>query len=297
MIVNGESLRTLGTAFKANFQSGLGMHQSQWSQIATEVLSTTASNEYGWLGQMPSMRKWLGDRVVNRASAHKYAIANDDYELTVAVKRTHIEDDNIGIYRPLMEEMGRATAAHPDEDIFRLLKAGFDTECYDGQAFFDTDHPRLNKAGETVTVSNSGGGSGAPWFLMDVSRALKPLIYQTRKRPEFVSKDRPDDENAFMRKEFVYGVDCRDAVGFGFWQMAYGSKQTLNAANYAAARAALNGQLGDYDRPLGLQATLLVVPPSLEGAALEILNAERNAAGATNVWRGTAQLLVPPWIS
>lgn len=297
MIVNGSTLKTLGVAFKANFTSGLGMHASQWPQIATEVPSTTALNEYGWLGQFPSMRKWLGDRVVNRASLHKYALGNADYELTVSVLRKHIEDDNIGIYKPMMEEMGRATAAHPDEDIFSLLAKGWDTECYDGQPFFDTDHPRLDAAGETVTVSNSGGGSGTPWFLMDVSRALKPLIYQTRKSPEFVAKDRPEDDNVFMRQEFVYGVDCRDAVGFGFWQMAYGSKQTLNAANYAAARAAINGQLGDYDRPLGLRATLLVVPSSLEGAALEILNAERNAAGATNVWRGTAQLLVSPWIS
>lgn len=296
MIVNGENLRTLGVAFKANFQTGLGMHESQWSRIATEVPSTTASNDYGWLGQFPSMRKWLGDRVVNSAAAHGYSIQNDDYELTVGVKRPHIEDDNIGIYKPLMEEMGRATAAHPDEDIFNLLAQGWDTECYDGQAFFDTDHPRLDKDGKKVVVSNSGGGSGAPWFLMDVSRALRPLIYQTRKKPEFIAKDRPDDEAAFMRKQFVYGVDCRDAVGFGFWQMAYGSKQELTAANYAAARAALEGQLGDYDRPLGLQATLLVVPPSLEGAALEILNAERNSAGATNVWRGTAQLLKSPWI-
>ncbi|WP_094462620.1 Mu-like prophage major head subunit gpT family protein [Pannonibacter phragmitetus] len=296
MIVNGENLRTLGVAFKANFQAGLGMHASQWSQIATEVPSTTASNDYGWLGQFPSMRKWLGDRVVNRASAHKYAIDNEDYELTVSVRKTHIQDDNIGIYKPMFEEMGRATAAHPDEDIFGLLARGWDTECYDGQAFFDADHPRLNAAGETVTVSNSGGGSGAPWFLMDVSRALKPLIYQTRQAAQFVAMDKLDDENVFMRKEFIYGVDCRDAVGFGFWQMAYGSKQELTAANYKAARTALEGQLGDYDRPLGLQATLLVVPPSLEGAALEILNAERNAAGATNIWRGTAQMLKSPWI-
>lgn len=297
MLVNNANLRTLGVAFNAAFMQGLGMAVPQWSAIATEVMSTTSQNEYGWLGQVPGMRKWLGDRVVNRAAGHKYAIVNDDFELTVAVKKNHIEDDNIGIYTPLFNEMGRSTSAHADEEIFGLLKNGFTAECYDGQAFFDTDHPVLDAEGKEAVVSNSGGGSGASWFLIDDSRALKPLIWQVRQRPQFVAKDNLTDDNVFDKKEFIYGVDSRDAVGFGFWQMAYGSKQTLDAAAYAAARAAMHGMKGDYGRPLGLMPSLLVVPPSLEAAALEILNSERNAAGATNVWRNTARLLVVPWLA
>lgn len=297
MLINTHNLRTLGVAFKSAYQGGLGQHVSQWNRVATKITSTTRQNEYGWLGKFPSMRKWVGDRVVNQAAGHTYAIVNDDFELTVSVQRNDILDDNVGIYTPLFTEMGLSTAAHPDLEVFGLLKRSFDEECYDGQPFVDTEHPVLDADGKPYLVSNSGGGSGTPWFLMDVSRALKPLIFQERKEAEFVAKDDPDDESVFRRKEFEYGVDCRDAVGFGFWQMAYGSKQTLNATNYASARAAMHGMKGDYGRPLGLRPTLLVVPPSLEGAAMEILNAERNAAGATNVWRGTAELLVVPWLA
>lgn len=297
MQINSVSLKALGTAFKSSYQGGLGQHVPQWSQIATLITSTTSQNEYGWLGQFPSMRKWVGDRVINQAKGHGYTIVNDDFELTISVLRNNILDDNVGIYTPMFQEMGRSVAAHPDLEVFGLLKRGFDEACYDGQAFFDTEHPVLDKDGNPTLVSNSGGGSGTPWFLMDVSRALKPIIFQERKKAEFVAKDDPDDEGAFRRKEYEYGVDSRDAVGFGFWQMAFGSKQTLNATNYAAARAAMHGMKGDYGRPLGLMPRLLVVPPSLEGAALEILNAERDAAGATNVWRGTAELLVVPWLA
>jgi phage major head subunit gpT-like protein len=297
MLVNTANIRSLGVAFSAAYANGLGMAVPQWSSVATEVMSTTRENEYGWLGMMPSMRKWLGDRVVNRAAGHEYSIVNEDFELTIGVKRNDIEDDNIGMYNPLFNEMGRSTAAHPDEEVFGLLKRAFDEACYDGQPFFDTEHPVLDKAGKTILVSNSGGGSGTPWYLLDDTRALKPLIRQVRKKPEFVAKDNVTDDNVFDKKEFVYGVDSRDAVGFGFWQMGFGSKQTLNAAAYAAARAAMHGMKGDYGRPLGLKPSLLVVPPSLEGAALEILNAERNAAGETNVWKGTAKLLVVPWLA
>ena len=69
-------------------------------------------------------------------------------------------------------------------------------------------------------------------------RATILLMSEIRKRPEFVAMDRPEDENVFMRKKFRYGVDDRKNVGFGLWQLAYGSKQTLDATNYAAARVA-----------------------------------------------------------
>lgn len=36
-----------------------------------------------------------------------------------------------------------------------------------------------------------------------------------------------DDEAVFTRKEFRYGVDCRDAAGFGFWQLAFANKRAL----------------------------------------------------------------------
>src|SRR5690606_29970273 len=103
------------------------------------------------------------------------------------------------------------------------------------------------------------------------------------------AKDNPTDERVFDQKEFRYGVDMRCNAGYGLWQLAYASKQTLNAANYAAARAAMMAMTGDGGRPLRIRPTLLVVPPSLESAALAVLKAERDAAGATNVYQNTAQ--------
>jgi len=297
MLVNTGNLKTLGTGFNAAYSRGLGMAASQLAVIATTIRSTTAQNEYGWLGKMPNMREWLGDRVINSIAQSDYAIKNKDWEQTVAVDRNDIEDDNIGIYSPLFEEMGRSTEAHPGQLAYGLLKNGFATNCYDGQFFFDTDHPVLDENGDVTSVSNSGGGAGAPWFLIDDTRALKPIIFQERKKPQFVAMDAPTDDNVFKRKEFVYGVDARYNVGFGFWQFAYGSKQTLDAAAYGVARAAMMSLKGDYGRPLGIVPKLLVVPPSLESAALKIVNSEYAAGGETNQWKGTAKVEVVPWLA
>lgn len=297
MDLTTENLTVVNRGFKAAFQRGLGQYQAQWNLVATEVPSMTAEEVYGWLGQVPNVREWIGDRHVHGVATHDYRIVNKDYELTVGVSRNAIEDDTYGVYAPLMEEFGRSVAAFPDQLVWPLLKAGFTTACYDGQYFFDTDHPVLDESGAETSVANTDGGSGTPWFLIDDARALKPLIYQKRREFGFVAKDRPEDDNVFEKKEFIYGTDGRANVGFGFWQFAWGSKQALDATNYAGARAALTGMTGDYGRPLGLTPRKLVVPPALEGKGREILNAERDAAGATNVWRGTAELVVVPWLA
>src|SRR5690606_37303194 len=97
--------------------------------------------------------------------------------------------------------------------------------------------------------------------------------------------------------EFIYGVDGRGNAGFALWQMAYGSKQTLDATSYQNARTAMMNFKGDNGRPLNVIPNLLVVPPALEGAAKTILEAENLANGATNIYRGTAELLVVPLLS
>lgn len=292
MIVNQANLANLFVGFKAAFNTGFRGIQPMWLKVATLVPSSTAEEHYAWLGQWPKLREWLGDRHVKGLAAFDYTIRNKDYEATIAVKRPQIEDDTYGIFRPLFEEMGFAAAQHPDELVWALVAAGFATLGYDGQNFFDTDHPVKDGV-----ASNTGGGAGTPWFLFDTRRPLKPLIFQKRKEYEFVSLNRPADENVFMRNEFVYGVDARCNVGYGFWQQAYGSKQTLDKDAYAAARTGMMSLKSDEGRPLGIVPNLLIVPPSLEKNGLEILNAERDAAGATNVWRNTAELLVVPHLA
>jgi phage major head subunit gpT-like protein len=297
MIINSANLNAIRVGFNTSYKRGLTQAQTQYGRVATTVPSATKENKYGWLGKMPNMREWIGPRHIHGIAEHDYAIKNKPFELTIGVDRDDIKDDNLGVYDPLFVEMGESVAAHPDLLVWEALKNGFAAECYDGQYFFDTDHPVLDADGNEVSVANTDGGAGTAWFLLSTKRSLKPIIFQEREKPMFVAKDNPNDENVFRNKQFEYGTDGRWNVGYGFWQMAWGSKQTLDKAHYATARAAIMGMKGDHGRPLGLTPDLLVVPPSLEQQGLEMLKAERDAAGATNVYRATAELLVVPWLA
>lgn len=249
MLINRTNLSTLFTGFNAAFTKGFGSVQSSYAEIAMVVESSTSEENYGWLGQFPKMREWVGSRVVMNLCAHSYAVKNKKFESTVSVERSTIEDDKFGVFAPIMQEMGIAAADHPDELIFSLLKDGFSTKCFDGQYFFDADHLVKDKEGNETSVSNYQSGSGDAWFLLDASRAIKPLLYQERIPYRLTVLDKDGDDNVFWQDEYVYGVRARSNAGFGLWQLAYGSKAALDATNYAAARSAMRSLKGDEGRP------------------------------------------------
>jgi phage major head subunit gpT-like protein len=298
-IITPALLASLRTGFSKAFQDALTNTPTDWQKVATRVPSSSASNTYGWLNQFPALREWVGDRVLKDMAAQAYQIQNKLFEGTVAVKRTDIEDDNVGVYTPLFEEMGRAAATHPDQLVFGLLKDAHTVTCYDGQFFFDTDHPvypNVDGTGTATLVSNVQAGTGDAWYLLDTGRALKPLIFQERTQPELQALTSAQDEGVFMRDEYRYGIRYRCNAGLGFWQMAYKSKAPLDAANFNAAMAAMMSLKADGGRPLGIKPTVLVVPPSLRAAAMEIVKSERLANGASNPNFGVVDLIVSPWL-
>lgn len=295
MVINSANLNGVFQAYNVAFQRAFAGVQPLYPRVATTVPSTTDTETYAWLGDMPGLREWIGSREINNLSASDYSIKNRPFEGTVSVPVNAIEDDKIGLYRPSIEMLGQSAAEHPDELIFSLMLAGFTEKCFDKQPFFSDKHvvkgknrkdkeysnkgtaqltmdaycvaragmmsicngagsplnlipdllvvpPALEKAANDIVVADLVNGTRnamagtakvlvAPrlagndkaWFLLCTSRPIKPFIYQERKKPKFVSKNRAEDDNVFFDNEYLYGVDYRGNVGYAFWQMAYGS--------------------------------------------------------------------------
>lgn len=290
MLVTSAALEQLRIGYSAAFNRGLMNVQTLADRLATTVPSATGENLYGWLGAIPGLKKWVGEREIQKISANGYVIRNEPFELTVGVKRSEIEDDNYGVYTPMMEAMGESTALHKEERVAEAVKKGFEKACYDELSFYSDSHkvgnktysnrtneklnaesfqkgrqammslknehdqplnlvpnillvpPALEKDARMILeaelingTSNINKGLAEvvvwpeladkpdQWHLLCTTRFLKPFIFQERKKAKFTALNRDTDENVFMRDEYLYGVDARDGVGYGFWQMAYGS--------------------------------------------------------------------------
>lgn len=299
-IITPALITSLRTGFSKAFQDALAATPTDWEKVATRVPSSSTSNTYGWLNQYPALREWVGARVVKDMAAQAYQVQNKLYEGTVGVARTDIEDDNVGVYTPLFAEMGRAAKSHADQLVFSLLAAGETTTCYDGQNFFDTDHPvyqNVDGTGTATLVSNLQAGTEPAWYLLDTSRALKPLIFQERTTPELEAMTASNDEGVFTTDTYRYGIRYRCNAGFGFWQLAYKSKAALNATNFNAAMAAMMVIKADGGRPMGVKPTTLVVPPDLRAAALSLIEAQTINNGESNPNYKAVEVIVSPWLA
>lgn len=80
-------------------------------ELAMMGTSAGAATVHGWLNQIGGMREWIGDRVIANIESGKLSVVNKDFEKTVAVPRNDIEDDQYGVYSPLIGAMGNSAGA------------------------------------------------------------------------------------------------------------------------------------------------------------------------------------------
>jgi len=291
MIINGETLKALSKQLSKIFDKALGSVETTYGKISTVVENVGSMTvSYAWLGDVPKMREWVGDRVLKDLKAFGYSITKKDWEATIEVTRDEIEYDQLGLVKPRIEQMGHASQTHYDEMLYAMIEAN--GVCYDGKPFFASDHdiggvafsnlgdkalskaavlaartemrslvsdegkslkikptllvvpPELEITAKQICenekidgVENEARGlleylvaddltDPKAWYLLDVSKPIKPFIMQKNKPIKFTAMDSMTDENAFMRKSYRYGVDSQDNAGYGLWQCAFKSTGT-----------------------------------------------------------------------
>lgn len=169
MLINKANLSAIFTGLKTIFNNTLKAQTGNWQLTAMEVPSTSAGEDYVWLSRFPKMRKWVGEKFVKNIEAGKYYKANEDWETTIAVKRKDVEDDALGIYNAQTRMAGESAAELHDIILDDLKNKAFTQTCWDGQYFYDTDHPvagstasnKLTAALSAATLAAVQGSYGA----------------------------------------------------------------------------------------------------------------------------------------
>ncbi|GLQ20499.1 Mu-like prophage major head subunit gpT family protein [Algimonas porphyrae] len=299
LVITPEILQAIRGGLRTEFEDVFSGIEPVWDRIATEVPSTTSGNNYGWLADVPDVREWIGERQIRELDEHAYRINNRLFESTVAVKRTSIEDGDLGSYTVRTRQIADKAAKHPDKLVFEAVKAGFTSRCFDGQNFFDTDHP-VGPDGKEESVSNFQNGAGEAWYLLDTTAPLKPFIFQNRSPVEFDSLDGISNgsmpEHVFMKDQYVFGTRHRSNAGYGYWQLAFASKAPLTAANLKAARDAMQAYKSHSGETLGVMPNTLMVGIGNQSAAKELIGAAK-INDAYNEFKDAFELIVAPQLN
>ena len=291
-VITQTLLEGLRTGFKTDFQRGIGLAPSLYKVLTTVVDSGAAIETYGFLGDFPIFREWIGERRIRQLRELVYALRNRKFEVTWGIKRDDLEDDNntLGLYKALFEGWGNEGESLKDRLVFEALDQGHLRPCYDNQNFFDSSHPV-----GLGTVSNiDTTGAVQPWYLLDCSKSLKPILYQDREAANFDMVVDPTDSRVFLTDEYLAGGKARGAAGYTMWQLGRRETRALTAANYEDAKARMAALRNDEGEPLVVKPTHLVVGTSNTVAARRLVKQANLAGGESNIYFGDIEVVEAP---
>lgn len=124
--------------------------------------SQGSDEQYGMLGAVPQMREWLGERKVKTLRAAHMTVVNKHFEATIGVLKNDLNDDRMGLYDTLAEDIGQRAKTHPDTLLFELIRNGGSLPCFDGQYFFDTDHAFGASGAQSNAITSVAADIDAP---------------------------------------------------------------------------------------------------------------------------------------
>jgi phage major head subunit gpT-like protein len=141
----GPLTKGLKAIFKGAYNDAL--KTNVMSKIATYVSSNSDSEDFAFLGAVPKVREFVGPRVLHDLANFSYNIKNKTWENTIGVKREDYADNKLGLIKLQIQQLAIEAARYPEELGIGLLKLALANPttaayaCFDGQGFFDTDHP------------------------------------------------------------------------------------------------------------------------------------------------------------
>lgn len=193
-----------------------------YSRLCTVIPSDGYDEEYGILGSVPQVREWIADRDFKSLRAAKYTLVNKLWESSVRVEKTDIDDDRLGIYGPILQNLGVRAARHPDKLLLSDLIVNATTNlCLDGQAFFDTDHSWGDSGTQDNDLTTAIVDAAAPTiteFGAAVSDMIQAMFAFVDDRGELLHDDVVVTENGGMELVAVVPLHYMDVARKYFMQ-------------------------------------------------------------------------------
>ncbi len=151
-------------------------------QVALQSPSTGSYEKYGWLGAMPSVQQWLGERNSAELKDYDYTIRNKDWQASVPIFENDWDDDQTGSYDQIPAMLAKRIMGHPEKLLNEIIIAGTSGLAYDGVAFF-------SDASGVRTIDNLLAGTGVTLATMkaDLIAALTAMAKFTDDQSEILN--------------------------------------------------------------------------------------------------------------
>jgi phage major head subunit gpT-like protein len=133
---------------------------------------------YKWLGNVPKFREWVGGRAAGKPKVETYSIRNKLWEQTLEFGIDDLRRDKTGQIMIRIGELAQAGAAFWEDLLTSLINNGNTSgfTAYDGELYFDTDHPVKEIDAGSTTAKNLVTATEVP--ALDVTTATAPTVVE-----------------------------------------------------------------------------------------------------------------------
>lgn len=219
MDINRGNMDALFTGYSQAFKNGLAVGSVDYQDLCTVVPSGTKITEFPFLEQLGGMREWLGPRQIKNVSSKKLQVTARTFEDTVGIPVNDIEDDQLGVYTPLITEMGMNAGNIWGELVFAALVGNAtwlddvaffsaSSRSYDGTNaianYGTTALSATTYAAAYVAMMGYLGHGGKPLNVVPDTLVVGPKLIETAK--EIVELPIVATTGATGESTYVYGV-------------------------------------------------------------------------------------------
>lgn len=170
---DGTKVDVASVGFGTRLNNRLTQYDAIYPRIATVVMTDKLLNREIWLNAVPNMHLWEGPRQISRISAESLPIVTRPHSNAIAISRSDIMNDQLGLYSPMVDKLADTYPFALDDLVIAMLAAGVAGTSlgttYDGQNLIDTDH----------VFRSADAGNAAFQYSNKVTGAFTAAVFQT----------------------------------------------------------------------------------------------------------------------
>lgn len=162
--------------FSTVFDMKLKNTPTIYQEIATVIPGVSEAVEFKFLSSIPVMRKWVGDRAIQRLRGETQRLTTDWWANGIEVDVDDLNNEaKLGMIVKRVRSMASACARRMDDQVVQYYRNGFagtSGVTYDNQFLFDTDH---TAAGNGIGVQQSNlltGGFSSTTFNQGLQKSM-----------------------------------------------------------------------------------------------------------------------------
>lgn len=168
-LLDRAKLEAAYVTYSTIFDAALAVASVIYPALATVMNDVGPQTDFKWLGSVPLMQEWDGQRPISKLRAESHTLTTRWFANGIELSVDDVREDKLGLVRPRIAQLAKAAPRKIDSKVVDMYVQGFAAGAgalgltYDGQYLIDSDHTASGSGGTSQSNLQTGGVGEANW--------------------------------------------------------------------------------------------------------------------------------------